>query len=290
MLQTNIRKKFTSNHQEFEWTTKDGKKLFAQKWDAGKNARAAILLVHGFGEHSSRYSHWASRLVTEGISVLSFDFRGHGQTPGKQGNVTDYTKLIDDIDLLIQKGEQEFKNTPKFLYGHSMGGNLVTNYVITNTLNLSGIILTSPWFELSNLPPRFKLTSALFFSKLMPWIIASPGLKPEYISRELREVHLYKNDKLIHNKISLGLFRKTLEHGHIAKRSIYKINAPLLVMHGSGDQITSCQATKEFIRNSSDNTSYVEFEGGYHELHNDIDRDKVFSHLLAWLNEQLLQK
>lgn len=289
MLETNLRKEITFDHNQYEWKTKDGQVLFAQKWDAGKHARAAILLVHGLGEHSSRYSPWAARLVNEGISVLSFDFRGHGQTPGKPGQINDYTKLLSDIELLISKGEKEFKNIPKFLYGHSMGGNLVTNYVISNTTNLKGIILTSPWFELTNLPPRFKLSSALFFSKLMPWVIAQSDLKAEHISRELREVHLYKSDKLIHNKISLGLFRKAYEQGQVAKRSIYKINAPLLVMHGSGDQITSCQATREFIRNSSDKTTFVEFEGGYHELHNDLDRDKVFTELLQWLNEQIDQ-
>lgn len=287
MLQTNLRKDFSGSHEEFEWKTSDGKTLFAQKWYAGKDSRAAILLVHGLGEHSSRYAHWAGRFVNEGISVLTFDCRGHGQTPGKPGQIADYTKLIDDVQLLVDNGIKEFKNIPLFLYGHSMGGNFVANYVISNSVNLSGVILTSPWFELTHLPSRFKLLSALFLSKIMPWVIARSDIKPEYISRELREVHLYKTDKLVHNKISLGLFRKAYEKGHVAKRSIYKINSPLLVMHGTDDQITSCQATREFIRNASDKTSFVEFEGGYHELHNDLDRDNVFAQLLDWLNEHI---
>lgn len=287
MLQSDLSKNHEIKHSKFNWKTKDGKVLFAQKWDAGQNAKAAILLVHGLGEHSSRYAHWAGKLVNEGISVLTFDFRGHGQTPGKPGQVNDYNKLLDDIQLLLDQGKREFNNLPLFLYGHSMGGNLVTNFVINNTTDINGIILTSPWFELSNLPPQIKLSGALFLSKIMPWVIAKTNLKPEYISRELREVHLYKNDELIHNKLSLGLFRHVYEKGIVAKRSIYKINSPLLIMHGSDDQITSCQASRDFIMNASEKTTYIEWEGCYHELHNDIDREKVFYRLMEWINEQI---
>ena len=289
MLQSNLSNNFELNHSQYKWKAKDGKVLFAQKWDAGKNTRAAMLLVHGLGEHSSRYASWAGKLNNEGIAVLSFDFRGHGQTPGKPGQISDYTKLLDDVELLLQQGKKEFPGLPLLLYGHSMGGNLVANYVINNNTDLAGVILTSPWFEISNLPPKIKLSGALFLSKIMPWLIANSDIKPEYISRELREVHLYKNDKLIHGKISLGLFSQAFEKGKVAKRSIYKINAPLLVMHGSSDQVTSCQATREFIRNASEKTTYIEWEGCYHELHNDMDREKVFFRLVDWINNQIDQ-
>jgi acylglycerol lipase len=289
MLQSDLRKNHNIKHSVYEWKASDGKILFAQKWHAGKDTKAAILLVHGLGEHSSRYAHWAAKLVNEGISVLTFDFRGHGQTPGKPGQISDFTKLLDDIQLLVDKGISEFENIPVFLYGHSMGGNLVTNYVISKNINLAGIILTSPWFELTNLPSQLKLSSALFLSRIAPWIVTRSDLKPEFISRELREVHLYKQDKLVHDKISLGLFRKAYEMGKIAKRNIYKINAPLLVMHGSGDQITSCAATRDFIMNASYKTTFIEWEGGYHELHNDIDREQVFIELIDWLNKQIKQ-
>jgi alpha-beta hydrolase superfamily lysophospholipase len=120
----------------------------------------------------------------------------------------------------------------------------------------------------------------------MPWVRAKSDIKAEYISRELREVHLYKNDRLIHNKISLGLFRNAYQKGIVAKQSIYKINVPLLVMHGSDDQITSCRASRDFINNASEKTTFVEWEGCYHELHHDIDRDKVFAQLIEWIDNQ----
>lgn len=278
------------SYTELTWEAFDGKELYAQCWHAGNNMQAGILLVHGLGEHSSRYDQWARQFAGKGFSVLSFDIRGHGKTPGKPANISNYKLLLDDIELLIQKGQEMCKEKPLFLYGHSFGGNLAANYVISRDILPDGLVLTSPWLELSTIPPRFKYLAASILSRFMPKIKASNGLRPEHISRELREVHNYKKDPYIHNKISVGLFMKAYENGLIAKRSIYKINIPLLVMHGAADNITSCKASREFVMNAGKKTTYVEIEGGYHELHNDSERETVFQTILDWLINQLIQK
>jgi alpha-beta hydrolase superfamily lysophospholipase len=278
------------SYKELAWKTHDGKELYSQCWHAGKKMRAGILLVHGLGEHSSRYDHWASQFAENGFSVLSFDIRGHGKTPGIPAKTPNYKVLLDDIELLIQKGLELCKGKPLYLYGHSFGGNLIINYVISRKLLPDGLILTSPWLELSTMPPRYKHLVAGILSRFLPGIRASSGLKPEHISRELREVHKYKKDPYIHNKISVGLFMKAYENGLIAKRSIYKINVPILVMHGSADHITSCKASREFVMNAGKKTTYVEVEGGYHELHNDSEKETVFTTILNWLNHQLIQR
>ncbi|MBN2820303.1 MAG: alpha/beta hydrolase, partial [Bacteroidales bacterium] len=163
---------------ELKWQTPDGQELFAQCWDAGENAKAGILLVHGIGEHSSRYDKWANYLNREGFSVLSFDLRGHGKTPGQKGTFANYTKLLEDLDLLLEQGKKLCSEKPLFLYGHSFGGNLVANYAIRNQLTVQGIILTSPWFELSFTPPRHKLIAASILSRFAPRITSPNGLKP----------------------------------------------------------------------------------------------------------------
>jgi alpha-beta hydrolase superfamily lysophospholipase len=223
----------------------------------------------------------------DGISVLAFDLRGHGKTPGKPGDTSDYNKFIYDIDLLIKQGKKIFKNKPLFLYGHSFGGNLAANYAISNLLDISGLILTSPWLELSYIPPRHKVIMAGILSRFLPGARASSGLKPEDLSRELRIAHNYRNDPHVHNKISVGLFMKAYENGMVAKRSIYKINVPLLVLHGTADNITSYKASREFVMNSGAKTNFIEIEGGYHELHNDSDKEKVFKTIYDWISEHI---
>lgn len=284
-----LREKDIVKHEEFKWTAQDGKELYAQCWHASENIKAGILLVHGLGEHSSRYDIWSKWLAKEGYSVLSFDLRGHGKTPGKPADTSDYNKMLDDLDFLVEKGVEMCDNKPLFIYGHSFGGNLTANYVISKPNKIQGIILTSPWLELANIPPRHKFLMANILSRFFPKIKSKNGLRPEDISRELREVHKYRTDTRIHNKISIGLFAQAYERGIFAKRSIYKINVPVLVIHGSADNITSFNASREFVMNSGKKTTFFSIEGGYHELHNDSDKEKVFNIIVEWLNDQLNQ-
>ena len=120
-------------------------------------------------------------------------------------------------------------------------------------------------------------------SNIFPGFLVSNGLKTEDLSRDLRVVHDYRTDELVHDRISLSLFKQIYYAGIEVSMNIYKINVPLLVMHGKSDNLTSCKTASEFVRNSSERTSYIEWEDGYHELHHDLDKDKVFESLLSWL-------
>jgi alpha-beta hydrolase superfamily lysophospholipase len=87
--------------------------------------------------------------------------------------------------------------------------------------------------------------------------------------------------------ISPRLYFAIEEYGLKASRSIYKINVPLLVMHGSADPITSCKQTRSFVMNAGNLTTYKEWPDSYHELHNDTMADDVFRFLVDWLNKQV---
>ncbi len=277
----------TVRQQEFFIKSSDKKQLFGQCWDAGIHTYAVVLLIHGLGEHSSRYDQWSRRFSESGVSVLSFDLRGHGKTPGKVASETNYNRLLRDIDVFVRKGKELYKDKPVFIYGHSFGGNLVSNFAITRVPNVSGLILTSPWFKVVSPPPRLKFIAAKILSRIAPGIRAKTGLRAEDMSKELRDVHLYRKDPLVHNRISARLFIDAYEKGLLARKSIYKINVPLLVLHGSADKITSCNASREFVMNSGDKTTFVEIEGGYHELHNDSEKDRVFEIIMKWIKDKI---
>jgi alpha-beta hydrolase superfamily lysophospholipase len=274
-------------HNEMYWKSFDGLNLFSQSWLPGIERKALINLVHGFGEHSSRYGPWANNLAREGFIVRSFDLRGHGYSDGKRGYASNYNNLINDLTIFLDEGNKLYPALPAFLYGHSFGGNLVLNYVIQNAVAFTGIIVTSPWLELKFKPLPIKAFIGNLLRPIIPGAIFKAGLKAEIISRDLRVVHSYRNDKLVHDRISLKFYTQICENGIKASRSIYKINVPLLVMHGNDDELTSCDASREFVRNASEKTTYVEWEGGFHELHNDIDKEKVFKTILGWLNKYI---
>jgi acylglycerol lipase len=284
MLKTELlRKRNEMEHAEHYWKSTDGITLYSQTWLPANQPRAIINLIHGMGEHSARYHAWARQFADKSFIVRSMDLRGHGRSEGKRGYIASYQRLIDDISAFLELGKEEFPNLPLFIYGHSLGGNLVLNYAMQQILNVNGIIITSPWFELVNKPSKFRTMIASFLCNFLPGILVSNGIKEEDLSRDLREVYEYRNDPLVHNKISLRFAVEVIEAGIKASVSIYKINVPMLVMHGDSDRITSCKASRNFVRNSSDKTTFIEWENGYHELHFDLDHEKVFKSILDWL-------
>jgi len=270
-------------HEESSWRSSDGLNLFSQTWHARGKQKAVVSIIHGLNDHSTRYDLWAGKLASSGFTVRCFDLRGHGQSEGRRGFCQDISHLFSDIDDFVKKGQSLYPDTPSFLYGHSLGGNLLINYASRNNLVVNGIIVTSPWFELVKQYSKWQVFSATLISEIMPWLMVKNDLRAEDISRDLRVVHNYRNDKYSFKKINVRFALQCIQAGHKASLSIYKINVPLLVMHGTGDRITSFKASRNFVRNAGERTTFIEWSGCYHELHNDIDRDKVFDALVSWL-------
>lgn len=272
-------------HKTHEWRTKDRKKLFVQSWQPGEGGSKTILLVHGLGEHSGRYEEWAEKFVEKGFNFVSFDLRGHGKSSGKKGFARSVDVLLDDIDLALHHTRTLFPKTKMVLYGHSMGGNLILNHIIHRNRPLDAMVVSSPWLKLKKEPSKFLLALTPFLSKVFPRTCISNGLDPADISSDPAEAEKYRKDPLNHNKISFRLFREIYDSGQHALRNIFKINAPILVLHGIEDVITSPSASREFVRNTNANTKLKLWDGQYHELHHDTRREEVFGSIISWLSE-----
>ena len=117
-------------HIEFTQQTPDGVQFYFQGWQPETPPKAVVCLVHGLGEHSGRYAHVAAALNDAGYALLGFDLRGHGKSGGPRGHTPSYDTLMDDIGRLLAEAAQRYPGQPQFLYGHSLGGNLVLNYAL----------------------------------------------------------------------------------------------------------------------------------------------------------------
>src|SRR3954468_2442078 len=126
-------------HFEWTWYTADKTRLYAQGWQPDQVV-GVVCLVHGLGEHSSRYAHVAAALGEAGYVTLAFDQRGHGKSQGARGDATSYDEQMDDIKRLLAEAAERYPALPRFLYGHSMGGNLVLNYALRRRTQLQGVI------------------------------------------------------------------------------------------------------------------------------------------------------
>ena len=272
-------------HSELHFNSHDNLSIYAQIFKAESKPKAIIIIVHGYGEHSGRYKHWAEKFVKHGYFVLAFDLRGHGLSEIRQGYRLSYYKFMKDLSVVCEKAESIFPEIPKIIYGQGFGGNLVINYLISGTCNFDGIIVSSPWLEAEFNIPKLKLLFGNLFKNIVPRFLISMNIRPEHLTRDPEHAQNIMNDPLILHQIPARLLFEINAAGIRASKSIYKINLPMLVMHGTADKITSFKASKEFVMNSSSQTTFREWTGHYHDLHNDIDADEVFNYVTEWLDK-----
>ena len=221
-------------HTEFKFKTFDGLLLFSQSWQPEGRTRAVICLVHGIGEYSGRYVHVADRLTQAGYAIFTFDLRGHGKSEGLRGHTPSYEALMQDISSLLETANKQFPQLPVFLCGHSLGGNLVLNYVLRRQPHLKGVIATAPWLRLAFEPPASKIALGKMTDCIWPSFSQKSGLDTKALSRDLEVVHSYKNDPLVHDRISARMFISAYQAGQWALEHASKFSLPLLLMQGGG--------------------------------------------------------
>lgn len=270
--------------EEFYWKTTDGLNIYGKYWAPENSIKGVVCLVHGMGEHINRYAHVGELLTENGYALIGYDHRGHGQSEGKRGHTPSYDHLLNTVDDLLGKAGEYFPEIPQVLYGHSMGGGLVLNYVVDWQPNIAGLIASSPWLRLAFEPPALQVKLGKMMNKIFPAFTQSTKLDASAISRDEAEVKKYESDPLVHDKISAKFFLDAYEHGISVLERGGDIHVPVLIYHGTADQLTSPAATKEFARTINGDVTFKLFDNSYHEIHNDLNKDELFELMIQWLD------
>lgn len=255
-------------------------RLCSAPW-VGK-VRAELLVTHGLGEHAGRYAHVAARLAERGIRVHVYDLRGHGRSAGRRGDVENYDLLLDDLRRVL--GEVAAPGRPVFLFGHSLGGQIVLRFLEGDVPAVRGAVVASPWLRLAFSPPRWKLALAravmCFFSRHSQ----RTGMRLDRLTRDQAHVEAMPDRVLMHHRISARMFFAVHAAGERAIADAERVRTPLLLLHGDADPVTCCRATAEFHeRVSAPDKSLQIYPGGLHELHNDSIREDVLREVGDWL-------
>ena len=273
--------------REWGWKSADGLEMFAQSWEPDETPRAVVCLVHGLGEHSGRYAHVGKAFVEAGFVLTGFDVRGHGKSGGPRGHTPSYDALMDDIDLFIHLVAGRYPGLPRFLYGHSLGGNFVINFALRCRPELVGVIATGPWLKLAFQPASSKVMLGKIMNNILPGFSQASGLDTRALSHDPEVVNAYENDPLVHDKISARLFLNVFESGLWALDHAAEIPLPLLLMHGGADRIISLEASRQFAASAGDKVTLRIWDGLYHEIHNEPEQGEVLAVMIDWMNTQL---
>ncbi|MGH1335416.1 MAG: lysophospholipase [Aureispira sp.] len=279
-------------HNEFSWKNPKGTNIYAQAWwpdtTRHKKPTAILLLVHGLGEHSSRYSHVAEYFAHKGIGMITCDHAGHGKSGGKRGHVAKYAYLYDEIEKLYAEATRRHAGVPVFLYGHSMGGGLVLDYLLQKKhTGLKGVIASAPMLEAAFEEPKLLLKVARFVRPIYPGFSQDNGLEQKFLSKDELVIAAYNSDPLVHSKITVETALSMIDSGKNSLRVVSKLKTPLLIVHGDQDGITSHKASQRFADKASGDVTLRIWEGGYHELHNEPEKLDFLDYVYNWIRTHL---
>jgi alpha-beta hydrolase superfamily lysophospholipase len=252
----------------------------------GSDLRAVVVFIHGLGEHIERYREWAGLLNNSKIGFTGVDLPGHGRSDGKRGYIRSYAVTDEMISILLKECRKTFPGTPLFIYGHSLGGGIVLDYILRKKPDVRGAVVTSPWLKLSFEPDKFKVKLAAIMKGIFPSLVQPSGLNSDHLSHDAEVVRKYNSDPLVHDKISVSLFDSAMKAGEYSLKNAGSLKIPLLLMHGRDDKICSPEGSRQFA-GSAKLAEIKLWDGGYHELHNEPFRMEVFSYIIGWINSKL---
>lgn len=272
---------------EAQFQSRDGLDFFEISWLPAGTPRGHVVLVHGYAEHCRRYAHVAAFLNALGFAVHSYDQRGHGKSPGKRGYIAQFDTLLDDLDTYFAHIQSRFAGQPVFLMGHSMGGLVVTRYVQTRTLPLCGLVLSSSLLAIGDVSP-FLIALAGVLGKLTPTLPVL-ALDAKAISRDPREVAAYESDPLVyHGKILARTGAELNAAIKAAQARFGSITLPVYAIHGTEDALAPVAGSRLLVAGlGSTDKTLREYEGGYHELFNEPERELVLTGVGDWLQGRL---
>jgi alpha-beta hydrolase superfamily lysophospholipase len=275
------------NRQETKCISLDELSLKGSYWPSSKESLANVLIVHGLGEHHRRYEHVALAFTEQGFNVYAFDQRGHGISDGKRGHSPSQQHLHDDLEKNI-KQITEISDKPLFIYGHSFGGNVVTSYMLKNgTANIKGAIISAPWFRLAFEPPKIEVALGRMMNHIWPAFTQSNQLDPGDLTNDAAVNDAYKNDPLVHDKISAALFVNAYAAGYWCIDNASKLKISSLLIHGQDDPLIDVNGSEDFIKNAGDNVSIKVWSDTKHEPHNDLKKEEVISYISSWISSNL---
>lgn len=275
-------------HEEFSLKTFDGLTLYGQCWKPESVSRATLVLIHGSFEHSGRYRDTAAAFVQKGFSVYGFDLRGHGRSDGVRAAVNNFSDFVRDAHDVVLYASRQEQGRPVFVITHSVGGVIALLYALTYAPSyVSGFVLSSPALKLYASFSPLAVAFAGIASKLFPKFEVD-SLNPRFLSRDPAVVSAFTNDPFcFRGGFPAASAMKLVRSQQEIVASLSKFNYPLFILHGTEDKLASIEGSRLLYQQAgSSDKSIRYYEGFYHELFNEPQKERVIADILAWLDDR----
>lgn len=268
------------HHTETTLKSSIGESIFVRQWSPEGEVRGAALLAHGVYEHSGRYEHVAERFTRHGYLTWAMDHYGHGKSAGPRGDIQNPNHFIADVRIAIEALTKEARRTP-ILLGHSMGGAIAALYAVRHPETLRALVLSSPALRALASPAMIRF--GRLASRIAPTAAAPAGL-PEAATHSLEWEDFKRNDPLKHERMTLRLARFIVDAGQEARRRAPELRRPVLMLVAGDDHFVDKRGAVEFFQRLKPGIGeYHEYDGYYHEVFNELERERPLSDLETWL-------
>jgi len=263
----------------------DGLRLYGEH-DPVDNPRARLLHVHGFAEHCGRYRDMHARFTAAGFSCHRFDVRGHGNSAGRRGHVYAFDEFIQDLDAFCARVDEiEPNDAPRILISHSNGGLIAAHALMRDASRFDAAVFSSPFIGFALKVPAWKALIAKALSRYIPAISLSTDIPAEYVSRDPATRDEYATDPLIGKVASARWLTETEKAQAEALAGASGIVLPVLIQQAGSDKVVDPEAARAFFEAlSSEDKTFQAYPELFHEIWFEIERDRVYADLEAWLD------
>jgi len=261
-----------------------------------KQPKAIVFVIHGYGEHLGRFEHVRQWLNDEGYSVYGIDQQGHGQSEGDRGYVENFIDYVyDNLDYFhfVQNKILQNQPLPCFLLGHSMGG-LIAIHTAQKSIDKglwpwNGVLLSGASLFVD---PKVKTPFMVFFATVLNNIfpkLTMGEINSKALSKIPAVAQNYNTDPLVHKQGMAARWAfEMLRAVDDVTKNVRSVQFPFLIMHGSADRIVQAQGSEFFYENSSSRDKKIKiYEGSFHEIFNDLEKERVFNDMKIWIKERL---
>lgn len=254
--------------------------------------RFRVVVSHGLGEHSGRYTNVVQTLCPLGASVWIHDHRGHGRSQGNRGHVNEFNDYVRDLKILIEMARMGgSENLPILLLGHSMGGLIALSFARQYPRHVDGLIISSPLLGVPKPPPAVMNAIARTMAVIWPTLSLDNKLDPSGISHDSAVVGAYIHDKLVHSRISARWFARCMSEIQTTGGSPEAILAPILMQVAGDDHLVSAPAALAYFDTlTATDKTLCHYDNLYHEIYNESlqDREKVLGDMKQWVADRYL--
>jgi alpha-beta hydrolase superfamily lysophospholipase len=292
MKQRNLTHLYPVEYRTFKSEMMPNVERFVHSWQPLRvEPLASLTIFHGLGDHGGRFAQFANSLASAGLGVLAVDLLGHGQSPGRQGVIASYDALLDEIGNAVYLANRTWSDTPAFVLGQSMGGNLVLNWSMRRPFEskgLTGIVAMSPMLRMARAPSAQFMKVGRWLEKRLPNFRMSAPVDVRQLCSDPLGQDSYLRDRYVHRKMSLRLGVSLIDSGEWVLRNADQITKPTLLMHGCDDTLTCPKATEE-LSEQADHATLRLWSNCRHDLHFELQRESVAAFLMDWIHSQIKQ-